>query len=40
MIQRQKQKFENDADTPPSNQPKSKPIDEPMIMMAILPTGS
>jgi hypothetical protein len=41
IIQRQKQKFEDGADTPTSDQSKSqKPTDEPMIMMAILPASS
>jgi len=47
MIQRQKRKIKAKADTTKnssvSNQPKSsnsKPTDEPMVMMTVLPTGS
>jgi hypothetical protein len=44
MVQRQKRKFKANADTTKdssaSNQPKSKPTDEPIVMTAILPTGN
>ena len=44
MVQRQKRKFKANTDTTKDSsaftQPKSKPTDEPMVMIAILPTGS